>query len=146
MEQVTFARQVHSVWIESRTYGDIDYKKRGNWNSNNQEQRDRANLLFSRVEQCIYNLANDIDVNNSVHTGVLNEYVCEISDGIGRIIYEIIYDEQGNYGIIIKDFIWDYKTIPNSWWSIVENKKSINTIITETINNYLRRNIIMSSR
>ena len=75
-----------------------------------------------------------------------NEYVCKISDDIGRIIYEIIYDEQGNYGIIIKDFIWDYKSIPNSWWSIVENKKvNISRIITETINNYLKRNLMLAS-
>ena len=46
MEQVTFARQVHSVWIESRTFGDLDYKKRKNWNSNNQAQRDSKFIVF----------------------------------------------------------------------------------------------------
>ena len=123
MEQIKFAKQKNDVWISPRAWGDIDYKQRNNWNSKNRIQRERANLLLSRVEQSIYNIANDI----LVPTGIDNEYITEISDGIGRIVFEYTYDSNGTVNVIVNDFIWDYKRNPNSWWYIVEQKNCPNT-------------------
>ena len=139
-----FARQKYQVKLSPRAYGDLDYKQRKNWNSRKRLQRERANLLFNRVYQGLYNLANDIEPTTILSTGLPNEYVYQLSDDIGRIIFQLIIGTDG-LCIYVIDFIWDYKTIPNSWWSIVENKKHIDNIITETINDYLRKNIIMSS-
>lgn len=141
---VEFAKHKHLVILSPRAYGDLDYKQRKNWNSRKRLQRERANLLFNRVNQGLYNLANDIEPTTILPTSVANEYVYQLSDGIGRIVFKLINSTTDSI-IYVLDFIWDYKTIPNSWWSIVENEKHINQIITETINNYLRRNIITSS-
>lgn len=146
MEQIVFAQQIHSVWIEPRTLGDYEYKQRTNWNARNPQQRERANLLFSRVEQSIYNIANDIDTGSIAPTGVGCEYVCSISDNIGRIIFEMVADDNDSIHIIIKDFVWDYKTIKDSWWSIVENNCKIDRIITETLNRFILENTFIKNK
>lgn len=138
---VEFAKHKHLVILSPRGYGDLDYKQRTNWSSQKRLQRERANLLFSRVYQGLYNLANDIKPTTILAAGAPNEYVYQLSDSIGRIIFKLINTTTESI-IYVLDFIWDYKTTPNSWWSIVESKKSIDSIIAETINNYLRRNLI----
>ena len=140
---IEFATQKHIVVLSQRAYGDLEYKQRKNWNSRNRLQRERANLLFSRTYQGLYNLANDIEPTTILPTGVPNQYVYQLSDGIGRIIFQMINTTTHNI-IYILDFIWDYKTTSNSWWNIVENKKPISRIITETINSYLNKNILLT--
>lgn len=122
MEQIIFNQQNHIIVVEPNAYGDLEYKQRVNWSSNNHIQRERANLLFRRVEQTIYNIANDIDTGDVVYTGRNNDYICRISDGIGRILFEIVCCSNNKILIIIKDFIWDYKNSTNTWWNIVEDK------------------------
>lgn len=78
-----------------------------------------AYLLCGICSAIIYNIANDI----LVPTGIDNEYITEISDGIGRIVFEYTYDSNGTVNVIVDDFIWDYKSLPNSWWNIVERKQ-----------------------
>ena len=122
MEKIEFAQQKHSIWLTDRAVGDMEYKQRKNWESTNSEQRERANLLFGRVEQGAYNLANDILACNIVKVPYGDDYTYELSDEIGRIVFYFVVDTNGKKSIIIKGFIWDYKLNPNSWWSIVENK------------------------
>ena len=138
---IEFAKQKHIVILSQRAYGDLDYKQRKNWNSRKQLHRERANLLFNRTYQGLYNLANDITPTTILATGVPNEYVYRLSDGIGRIIFQLIHTTTESI-IYVIDFLWDYKRVPNSWWSIVENKKRFRHIIRETINQYLKRNIL----
>ena len=97
--------------------------------------------VFNRTYQGLYNLANDITPTTILATGVPNEYVYRLSDGIGRIIFQLIHTTTESI-IYVIDFLWDYKRVPNSWWSIVENKKRFRHIIRETINQYLKRNIL----
>lgn len=144
MANVEFAKQKHIVILSPRAYGDLDYKQRKNWNSPNHQQRERANLLFSRAYQGLYNLANDIEPSTIMPTRIANEYIYQLCDGIGRIIFKLICTSTESI-IYVIDFLWDYKRISNSWWSIVENKIPINRIITETINSYLRKNLLLAS-
>ena len=76
MEQIIFSKQLHDVYVESRAYGDYEYKQRANWNSPNRLQRERANVLFGRVEQAIFNIANEIDTGDVAYTGTNGDYVC----------------------------------------------------------------------
>ena len=137
MAELEFAEQKYIVILSPRTYGDLDYKQRKNWNSPNHLQRERANLLFSRTYQGLYNLANDISPIAVVPTGVGHHYVYQLSDGIGRIIFKMIKTTTISI-IYVIDFLWDYKTVAGSWWSIVEDKKTISRIVRETINQYLK--------
>ena len=139
--ELEFAEQKYIVILSPRAYGDLDYKQRANWDSPNRLQRERANLLFSRTYQGLYNLANDISPMAVVPTGVRHHYVYQLPDGIGRIIFKMIKTTTVPI-IYIIDFLWDYKTAPNSWWSIVESKKPIKQIIRETINQYLKDNLL----
>ena len=139
--ELEFAKQKYIVILSPRTYGDLDYKQRANWNSPNHLQRERANLLFSRTYQGLYNLANDISPTIVVPTGVGHHYIYQLSDGIGRIIFKIINTTTVPI-IYVIDFLWDYKTAAGSWWSIVEDKNSLDSIITEVINRYLRENLL----
>ena len=135
-----FAQQKHVVVLSPRAYGDLEYKQRKNWGSPNHLQRERANLLFSRTSQGLYNLANDITPTTILSTGVDDEYVYNLSDGIGRIIFRLI-DTTTVKIIYVVDFLWDYKAAPNSWWGIVENKR-VDRIVRETVNQYLQRHIL----
>lgn len=139
MAEVEFANQKYIVELSSRAYGDLEYKQRHNWGSSNRIQRERANLLFSRVQQGLYNLANGISPNEIVQTNCNNELVYAFSDNIGRIVFQLL---KANDGLIIYvvDFIWDYKKDPNSWWKIVEQKR-INTIIKEELNRFFKENL-----
>lgn len=142
---VEFAKQKYLVILSDRAFGDLEYKQRKNWNSRNRIQRERANLMFSRINEGLYNLANEITPTTIVPTRRANEYAYRFSDGFGRIIFQVIKTTTSPI-IYVIDFIWDYKSVPNSWWSIVENKKTnMSRIITETINSYLRKNILLVS-
>ena len=110
---IEFAKQKHIVILSQRAYGDLDYKQRKNWNSRKQLQRERANLLFNRTYQGLYNLANDITPTTILATGVPNEYVYRLSDGIGRIIFQLIHTTTESI-IYVIDFLWDYKRVPNN--------------------------------
>ena len=139
--ELEFAEQKYIVILSPRAYGDLDYKQRKNWSSPNRSQRERANLLFSRTYQGLYNLANDISPTAVVPTGVGHHYIYQLSDGIGRIILKMITTTTVPI-IYVIDFLWNYKSTPNSWWSIVKGKKSIKQIIRETINQYLKDNLL----
>lgn len=138
--EIEFAKQKYTVVLSPRAYGELDYKQRKNWGSPNRLQRERANLLFSRTYQGLYNLANDISPTIVVPTGVGHDYIYQLSDDIGRIIFKMIKTTTVPI-IYVVDFLWDYQTTPNSWWAIVENKKSINQIIRETVERYLKDNL-----
>lgn len=77
-------------------------------------------MLFERVSQGFYNLANDIEPREILSTGYENEYVCPFSDDFGRIIFKLIETENDKIVYII-DILWDYKNQKDSWWHIVEN-------------------------
>lgn len=117
--ELDFSKQKYRIIIDPRPYGDLEYKQRANWNSKNRLQRERANLMFNRLEQSISNIANDINTN-SVSTGFGNQRVYKVTDGFARIIYEPVL-MNNEIVIIIREFLWDYKKDRNSWWSIVEN-------------------------
>ena len=138
MEEIEFAQQKHRVWFTNRAVGDLEYKQRKNWESPNDEQRERANLLFNRVEQGVYNLANDILTCNIEKTGVGNDYTYELSDGIGCILFYCVEDSNGEKSIIIKGFTWDYKLNPNSWWSIVESIQKVESDFYNIYNRILQ--------
>jgi len=140
---VEFAKQKYLVILSNRAYGDLEYKQRKNWNSKNRIQRERANLMFSRINEGLYNLANDITPTMIVPTGRANEYAYRFSDGFGRIIFQVIQTRTDPI-IYVIDFIWDYKRTPSSWWSIVEEKR-MKSIIKETINNYLKKNLLLAN-
>ena len=64
--------------------------------------------------------------------------------GIGVLLFSVYYDHtEKGYVIYITDANWDFVSNPNEYYNLMfEGKKSINRIITETINNYLRSNLI----
>ena len=101
---VEFAKHKHLVILSPRGYGDLDYKQRTNWSSQKRLQRERANLLFSRVYQGLYNLANDIKPTTILAAGAPNEYVYQLSDSIGRIIFKLINTTTESI-IYVLDFI-----------------------------------------
>lgn len=138
---IVFPKQKYKITISSRAYGDLDYKQRKNWNSSNRLQRERANVLFDRLRETLHSLANNIAPNEILPTGKNGELVYEIPDGIGRIILNITDTDDGSV-ITVIDWIWDYKNVSDSWWSIVEDKnygqKPILELIQRVVNPNLR--------
>ena len=127
---LNFNEKKHAVRLSPRAYGDIEYKQRKNWNTKSREQRERAYLMFDRLHQALFNLANTNDFSTfSKNTNGAYQYT--VTDGFAVIFFTLI-KVNDSLIIYVTDFIWPYKKDPNSWWYIVEGKEQNLIRLTES--------------
>lgn len=126
---LNFSNQKHSVVLSPRVYGDLEYKERRNWNSRNSIQRERANLMFERLFQCFYDLANS-DNFEYLEKRKDGLYQYTLTDGFAVIILQLFKSTDG-FIVVIQNILWPYKKDPNSWWKIVESLDKNTLRLTE---------------
>lgn len=132
---LNFARHKHLVYLSPSAYGDIEYKQRKNWGASNHIQRERANLMFNRLHESLYYLANITNFSDFTRTS-FGEYQFTVSDGFAVICFEL-YQTQDSLIIYVTEFLWPYKKHTTSWWYIVENnQRSMNIRLAE---DYIRK-------
>lgn len=141
---LNFNTQQHDVRLSPRAYGDIEYKQRKNWNAKNQIQRERAYLMFDRLHQALFNLANTTDFSGfkKFDNGTY-QYIT--ADGFAVINFELV-KVVDSLVIYVTNFVWPYKKDPNSWWKVVETKhtiklteKELMALLSECIHKALNR-------
>lgn len=139
----------HAVRLSPRAYGDIEYKQRINWKAKSRIQRERANLMFDRLQQALFSIANTTDFS-IFEKSPKGTYQYIVTDRFAVIIFELI-KVNDSLVIYVTDFLWPYKKDPNSWWKIVESNDTkiiritetqFMGIITECITNYLKENVL----
>ncbi len=138
IEITDFSTQTIKLYLQNDVVSELNHKIEKNFSSSNTEQKERAEVLFRHLNRGLYNIANGLfDSNNVTPDG---ELFYDIFEDIGTIIFVPIITDQKEIGMIITRIVWKYYS--NDWWSIVENKR-VDHIIKETINNYLRRNLLI---
>ena len=138
IEITDFSTQTIKIYLQNDVVSELNHKIEKNFSSSNTEQKERAEVLFRHLNRGLYNIANGVfDSNNVTPDG---ELFYDIFEDIGTIIFVPIITDQKEIGMIITRIVWKYYS--NDWWSIVENKR-VDHIIKETINNYLRRNLLI---
>lgn len=120
---LNFINQLHEVVLSPRAWGDIEYKQRHNWSSKNRIQRERASLMFNRIHQALYNLANTDDFTE--FDKVLDDYQYTLTDKFAIIIFQLYEVENKQKIIYVTEFLFPYKKDPDSWWYIVESTSDI---------------------
>lgn len=125
-----FSKQKHIVKLSPRVYGDLEYKERRNWNSKNRIQRERANLMFERLFQCFYDLANSENFEY-LEKRDDGKYQFTVTDGFAVVIIQLFKFVDG-FIVVIQEILWPYKKDPNSWWYIVEDKPQNLIRLTES--------------
>ena len=58
MDKVEFAKQQFKLFLSDVVASDFKKKQELNWGSSDSLKRERANLLFSRVEETLFYMAN----------------------------------------------------------------------------------------
>ena len=72
------------IKLMPRFVGDLEYVQNKNWNFPNRLQRERANVLFGRVEQAIFNIANEIDTGDVAYTGTNRTFARSLCSLLGK--------------------------------------------------------------
>ena len=116
------------VKLMPRFVGDIEYCQRKNWNSPKKAVRERANLMFSRMRNELYELSQGNEVNLT-HIGG-SDYKYTFTDKFATLRIKVLIDSQGVKYYFVEEVIWHYKTI--DWWNIIEAKRSNKSVITES--------------
>lgn len=124
-----FYEMVHAVRLSPRAYGDIEYKQRVNWNSKSRIQRERANLMFDRLHEALYSLANTTDFS-IFQKPPKGAYQYTVTDGFAVIYFDLIKVNDALV-VYVTEFLWPYKKDPNSWWKIVESIEKATVRLTE---------------
>ena len=119
---LNFSKQKYEILLSPRAFGDIEYKQRKNWSSKNKQQRERANVMFDRIHQALYNIANCTNFNDFPKSS-RGEYQYTLTDGFAVINFEL-YKTADSLVVYVTNFLWPYKKDPNSWWYIVENMRT----------------------
>lgn len=135
-EITNFSNQRFKLYISNEVNNELNNKISLNFSSNNNVQRERAEVLFRHTNRALYNIANGImiDETNVSRDG---ELYYDIFEGIGTILFVPIINDQKELGMLVTRIIWKYQT--NDWWKIVESK-TYTHILNEVIRKYISEN------
>ena len=143
-EITDFASQVYKLYLTNEVNKEINNKITVNFSSTNTEQKERTELLLRLVNRVLAEIAK----GNCESTDITidEEYFADVIDGDGNIVATIIYspisNDEGEMGFVVTRIVW--KTYVNNWWNIVESKiEMLDSVITETINSFLRRELLI---
>ena len=132
---LNFSKQIHSLYLSPRAYGDIEYKQRKNWNSRDREKREKAHLMLDRLHQELFELCNTTDFLDFEKSSS-GEYRYTVTDGFVTIHF-ILYKNEGEKAIYVTNFVWSYKKDVDGWWYIVDHLEPLdNQILIRKIFEY----------
>lgn len=120
------------VKLMPRFIGDLEYCQNKNWNSPKPQVRERANLMFSRIRNELGEIENGLEIDHIVS----DQYKYTFSDGFATIYITAKKDSNNTEYLFVDEIEWHYKRI--NWWNIIETKTTIEQIITEQINRFIR--------
>ena len=116
MDELDFPKQKYKIKLMPRFVGDLEYRQQVNWNSVKPEVRERANLMFSRMRNELYELANGNDVNLTHISGA--DYKYTFTDGFATLTLKALCDNTGTLAYFVEEVEWKFKKL--DWWNIIE--------------------------
>ena len=123
--EIEYSKQINKLFLSSRVVGDLAYKKDVNWESNDAKKRERANTMFSRINQGIYNIANDMATFNVDYDEENDCFKYSFTDKFGYFLFDTYIDENNVLSFFIEEFVFTYKQDKDSWWAIVDKKQNV---------------------
>lgn len=117
---LNFIKQKNILRLTDEVVGMIESKKSVNFNSPDEEQRKRASLLFRRLRESMYDLANEDDFSYLTKRPD-GKYSYIVPDEFAIFIIELFRTNE-NTIVIIEEILWPYKNDSKNWWYIVEKQ------------------------
>lgn len=150
MQQSQVINMTYKVFYAPQFVSEVERILRDNTEVGTVGTSERVSQVAFWIEQLllfIKRIGNLADMGSyKIYGATLAFDTSTFDTGIGEFLFTIYYDSVNkDYVIYITDINWNFKYNPNNYYSLMtECKNSINQIITEVINQYLRLNLILN--